>query len=232
VQKCVTDRRQHPNLTYVAETVVDLLQSTVPGAQNDRNVAFLAEHFQKALNQNTFLCVSSLYGRTHEAGRVAPMSKAEQRMGAKLHCLYGLPIHLPFNDIEQATRKPIYPYAMSRVYDLRSYTRQTFWGPFLDDGSQNVDWEKVEAIMVVIDHKLQLITENDSGCLPGIWTNPFAGATPNSCSLVTPTASDEPPSYGDFQDPYNISGTWIRVRWPRLALSPLFSLLFPAVLTD
>lgn len=207
-------------MTYVAETVIDLLRNTAPGAQNGRNVTFLAKHFQKALNQSTLLCASSLYGRTDEASRDALMSKEKQRMSANLHCLYGTTIHQKFCGIEQVARKSIYPYAMSRVYDLRSYTRQTFWGPFLDDGSQDVDWEKVEAIMVVIHHKLQFISKYNFGVLPGMWTDPFVGATPNSCSLVPQTASEKLPDCRDFQDPYNITGIWLRVRQPKLALSP------------
>ena len=36
----------------------------------------------------------------------------------------------------------MYPFACSKVYDLRQYSARTMWGPFLDDCSMRVDWEK------------------------------------------------------------------------------------------
>lgn len=53
----------------------------------------------------------------------------------------------------------VHPYARSRVYDLRRYTHANMWGPFLDDGSQAVDWEKVQAIMIVLAYNLRIYTE-------------------------------------------------------------------------
>lgn len=49
-----------------------------------------------------------------------------------------------------------YPYALSRVYDLRQYTTLNEWGPFMDDSTGRVDWEKMEAILVVMGYNLGL----------------------------------------------------------------------------
>jgi hypothetical protein len=134
-------------------------------------------------------------------------TKVEHQLSAKLHCLYGVPIEY----LKRTTCKPVYPYAASNVYDLRQYTVKTFWGPFLDDGSQDVDWEKVEAIMVVLGHNLQMFSDRTNGIFEPIWTDPFLGATPNSYLAPSLPPSEGPPDSLDLEDPYNVTGTWMRV---------------------
>ena len=173
-----------------------------------------------------------------------------QRASAKLHCLYGKPIDpipskrcsshyavMPFftlravdltsvpssNTRLQTRREPAHTVARSRVYDLRQYTDHTLWGPFLDDGSQNVDWEKVEAIMLVLGFNLNKFFDRSGGRFPKIWDTPFEGATPKSYVTPPPVAGptkdlDEEisvirelaPSI-DSLDPYSVTGTWMRV---------------------
>lgn len=53
----------------------------------------------------------------------------------------------------------IHPYARSRVYDLRRYRAANFWGPFMDDGSGRIDWEKVQSIFIVLGYGLRMINE-------------------------------------------------------------------------
>lgn len=53
----------------------------------------------------------------------------------------------------------IHPFARSRVYDLRRYRAANFWGPFMDDGSGRIDWEKVESIFIVLGYGLRMINE-------------------------------------------------------------------------
>lgn len=199
-------------MEYVAENVADLLRNTSSEAQHPLNVAFLAELFQKPANAELYLCNSSLYERAKKEGGSPSGTKAEQQLSAKLHCLYGVPILYPRRTI----CKPVYPYATSKVYDLRQYTEKTFWGPFLDDGSQDVDWEKVEAIMVVLGHNLQIFPDRTNGAFKPIWTDPFSGATPGSYKSPSLSVPEGPPLSLDFIDPYNITGTWMRVSSPFL----------------
>lgn len=191
--------------------VTDLLRNTSSEAQHPVNVAFLAELFQQPANAELFLCNSSLYERAKKEGRSPSVTKAEQRLSAKLHCLYGVPILHP----KRTICKPVYPYATSKVYDLRQYTEKTFWGPFIDDGSQDVDWEKVEAIMVVLGHNLKIFSDRTNGVFKPIWIDPFSGATPDSYMSSLPVP-EGPPLSLDFIDPYNITGTWMRVSAPSL----------------
>ncbi len=50
-------------------------------------------------------------------------------------------------------------FARSRVYDLRRYKESNMWGPFLDDSSGRIDWEKVQAIMLDIAYNHRLYAE-------------------------------------------------------------------------
>jgi len=98
------------------------------------------------------------------------------------------------------------------VYDLRQYTDGTLWGPFQDDGKATADWEKVEAIMILLDFNLLAFTQRNAGDFNHSWNKPFVGATPNSYVSWPHNA----PSKGlalplDIQDPYGVSGIWRRV---------------------
>lgn len=160
--------------------------------------------------------------------------KRTQRLCAKLHSLYGVPIEhvhraASTNTTRYALRgdtAPIHPYARSKVYDLRQHTDQTFWGPFLNDGSQTVDWEKIEAIMIILNHSMKAFTQThgipDVASLLPQWDEPFEGAIPHSyvpkASQIpmqsSSIPSNLPKSPGlalESQDPYNITGTWTRV---------------------
>ncbi|KAL8653944.1 MAG: hypothetical protein Q9226_003634 [Calogaya cf. arnoldii] len=146
------------------------------------------------------------------------------RLSAKLHCLYGVPIQrlrVPGSCTALKQGSPVekgklHPFARSRVYDLRQHSESTLWGPFVDDGSQKVDWEKIEAIMMILDYNIRIFTNkyvtHGSNLIPP-WNRPFVGATPYSLNLLSSKSSLErpPPIPVDLQDPYGISGTWMRV---------------------
>ena len=125
-------------------------------------------------------------------------------------------------------------HARSLVYDLRRYTEESFWGPFRPDGSQRVDWERLEAIMLVIQYNLRQFYERTSKRFPLLWHNPWAGIAPRS--FVSPVdwrtrkrerdaiakEAGEEKSEEELaeeaheeemrtKDPYNITGTWMRV---------------------
>lgn len=107
---------------------------------------------------------------------------------------------------------PADTYARSKVYDLRQYTDGSFWGPFKNDGSQDVDWEKAEAIMVVLGYNLRTFNERPCTNAPPVWEAQWRGCTANSfvdqATRLT-TELGQPGGLND-QDPYGISGMWMR----------------------
>ena len=59
----------------------------------------------------------------------------------------------------------LHPYARSRLYDLRRYKPSNYWGPFMDDGSGRIDWEKVQAIYIVLGFGLRMLSERVPGSM-------------------------------------------------------------------
>ncbi|KAI4200457.1 MAG: hypothetical protein LQ350_003905 [Teloschistes chrysophthalmus] len=152
-----------------------------------------------------------------------PAAKSCQQ-SAKLHCLYGLPIqHLPrsrstshHHNLRACQGNQTHPFARSRVYDLRQHTENSLWGPFLNDGSLSVDWEKMEALTIILAHNIRHFS--DKYCEPNSLLlpprhEPFAGATPYTLSLPSVDPQIERPlrNFSALQDPYNITGIWMRV---------------------
>lgn len=143
-----------------------------------------------------------------------------QQICAKLHCLYGVPVRYVQKNPTTNSRYnlrynslPIHPYVRSRVYDLRQHTDGTFWGPFIDDGSLEVDWEKLESIMIILDHNMNLNKRDASPHSDPIpaWDQAFAGAYPYSYFPKSYRLPNEPMVNLESQDPYNVTGTWLRV---------------------
>jgi hypothetical protein len=99
-----------------------------------------------------------------------------------------------------------YPYACSRVYDMRQHTQLTKWGPFRNDTTDRVDWEKVEAISIVLGKNIRGLW-GSAGLFDDIWDTPFFGSFPGSFVPV------KEPEMGDLdrEDPYGIAGSWYRV---------------------
>lgn len=241
-------KREH--LAFVAEQVNSLLETAEIDVEESRNIQLLSDYFENQNNIDVFLCSSSLFSRAGTDMQEAAPTTALQQASAKLHCLYGRPvdpipskhcsssyaisafftirhIHVegsPAAGTRQQTRGvPAHMVARSKVYDLREYTDDTLWGPFMDDGSQNVDWEKVEAVMLVLGFNLSRFTERSDGRFPMLWDRPFDGATPKSyvstpISIDQETEVDEElhsirelsPTIDDL-DPYGVTGTWMRV---------------------
>ncbi|KAK4993389.1 hypothetical protein LTR66_006024 [Elasticomyces elasticus] len=195
-------------LQFVGRTVASLLETaSTPSDSPSLNRTFLVEQFCAQQNIDNFLCSSSLFEHAGLGTQVPAETPADQQLSAKLHCLYGVPVDLIGRRV-----KPTHPYARSRVYDLRNYTDASLWGPFMDDGTENVDWEKVEAIMVVLNYNLRVFSERTNGDFEPFWSLPFEGASPNS--FVSPTTlgiPSEPSLPIESQDPYGVTGTWMRV---------------------
>jgi len=61
------------------------------------------------------------------------------------------------------------------------------WGPFLDDGKASVDWEKIEAIMVVLGHNLRLFVEGARNAFRHVWREAWVGGSPGSFGAVSVT---------------------------------------------
>ncbi|KAK1641119.1 F-box domain-containing protein [Colletotrichum phormii] len=199
-----------------------------------RNAAALANIFRDEPARVAFLCRSSIFDRARgdiarstssrrpqssassasssssssasasaSASRTNPNAADDlHQQSAKLHCLYGRPI---FN-FGRTRSSRVYPYAACKVYDMRQYTTRTKWGPFRDDNSGRVDWEKMEAIMIVMGSniKSQRLTAK---VFSNLWEKPFAGSWSGS---YVPS-----PGRGirdlDLEDPYGVAGTWLRV---------------------
>jgi len=73
----------------------------------------------------------------------------------------------------------------------------------MENGQATVDWERIEAVMIILDHNLKLHAEA-RGSFRGLWNTPFRGCNTESFLSLTPKLEDG--------DPYNVTGTWNRVR--------------------
>lgn len=94
----------------------------------------------------------------------------------------------------------------------------------MKDGSHRVDWEKVEAIMIVLGFNLRRFTDRSDGRFPLVWKHPFVGATPGSYKTPPRIAPSEKKEFDedagvirelalnlDALDPYGVTGSWMRV---------------------
>jgi hypothetical protein len=203
---------------FIVDTICELLaDSSCTAEDGSRNTKLLADRFEQA-DTDALLCQSNLFARIKGETRLRSQA-TDSQLSAKLHCLYGVPIRSGELG-DEGKRGATYPYAISKVYDLRSYTTGTLWGPFSNDGRRLVDWEMMEAVMIVLGHNLNASRE----CTmlgKGIWAQPFAGAMPYSYvasgpprRLVQGPRPKVPPAPElplGFDDPYGISGTWMRI---------------------
>ena len=163
--------------------------------------------FQSDINIDIFLSSSSLFKHAGPAGSAPAATEVERQLSAKLHVFYGLYVQ----PCRQSLR-PVHPHARAKVYDLRRYTEHNLWGPYLDDGSQGIDWEKLETIMIVLGHNIRAFSQRTNGSLKSFWDMPFAGVAENSfISAATCPHLVKSPNARDLDDPYGVTGTWMRV---------------------
>ncbi|CAJ2512352.1 Uu.00g053670.m01.CDS01 [Anthostomella pinea] len=211
-------------LDFVHSTVTALLKNaTTQGARpfvsathpRSRNADLLSSIFSTETNQSAFLCRSIIYERARAEFRAgvhshAPPGPAHQK-SAQLHCLYGVPMLYAYPGVGRVTRSSrMSPFACSKVYDLRQYTRRTKWGPFMDDDTDRVDWEKVEAIMIVLGNNLRKLGLDHYPICRLFCQVPFAGTWPGSYKALPIDTVAEPEEL-KLLDPYGITGTWLRV---------------------
>lgn len=197
--------------------------STIEGSSTfedatDLSHVFISSHDLSATNSATLQEPSG--EPTSSLSGPGSVPSRTRQLSAKMHCLYGVPItHVRKNALANSTYTlrsnslAVHPYARSRVYDLRQHTDGSFWGPFTDDGSQEVDWEKIEGTMIILHHNMRLFASTHRECSDQIpaWDQPFAGANPKSYVSEQTNLPMEPSVPLEASDPYNVTGTWIRI---------------------
>ncbi|OAA68411.1 f-box domain protein, cyclin-like protein [Niveomyces insectorum RCEF 264] len=241
---------QTPNkseLPFVHRTVKRLLQRSSRIKRHDsdtlfshrpfRNAQRLADLFDAQSNRAAFLCRSFLYERRRNWTRALPLPDApevvaEHQMSAELHSLFGSVVLTTGTDnpVEDLDAPSPYAYAASKVYDMRENSRGSRWGPFVADGSCRVDWEKVEAILIVIRFNVRSKGLFKFPILHKYWDNAFVGSWPESYMPmirdISPLPNDSSPL--DLEDPYGVTGTWMRIVC-FLDYSDFFRFNFPLV---
>lgn len=171
-------------------------------------MALLTRLFNDRANKEAFFCQSTLWNRARVNAKAPSQTTFEDRQAsARLHCLYGVPIVLP----PRTSFYSSYPYACSILYDLRNYTEENLWGPFLSDSVASVDWERIEAVMLVLGYNLMMFTESTWGIFKPLWTVPFSGVSPESFRSVPLSSTGTPSPPANALDPYNVTGSYMRV---------------------
>ncbi|KAL2156987.1 hypothetical protein VTH06DRAFT_8830 [Thermothelomyces fergusii] len=175
------------------------------------------------------------HARTPFGWRRPRRPREAHQLSAKLHCLYGWGLGIedgvrPGSTEAEARRRAmcvargtgVFSLACAKVYDLREYTAGNKWGPFLDEDEDGdgegagvrVDWEKVEAILIVLGANIRAKALERFPIFWYFWGKPFAGSWRGS---YIPWSKDreqgkesEVPEL-DRLDPYGVSGSWLRV---------------------
>ena len=220
--KSTTDEynEQLGHFPFVCNTVIRLLRdasltNNLPEEERaSQNVSYLRDLFAESPSAMVFMQQSSLFERikykVHTGNRHTSRNHDHQ-LSAKLHCLYGKPILQAGRTRSAMT----YPYACSRVYDMRQHTALTKWGPFRDDETGRVDWEKVEAISIVLGKNVKGLW-GSAGVFDEIWDTPFWGSFPKSFVPIKEAEKGDL----DLQDPYGVAGSWYRVSTLALSTGP------------
>ncbi|KAL8927219.1 MAG: hypothetical protein Q9208_002395 [Pyrenodesmia sp. 3 TL-2023] len=220
------DNLKLENIESVAESVMHMLQTDVTIDSSASNVLLLDVLFTQSSNYDTLLCQSTLHQEplgialgavAREKQVLCHSSSIRSQSSAKLHCLGGVLYHLaedPWNS--SLLTKQITARAASCVYDWRQFGTFNRFGPFVDKDTLRVDWEKMEAIQYILSDGCQ--TFMGDVCMPGdgdsdriitdAWEDPFEGVVPGSFVTPIPRKVISPL---DARDPYNVTGTWIRV---------------------
>ncbi|KAF2680848.1 hypothetical protein K458DRAFT_88548 [Lentithecium fluviatile CBS 122367] len=197
------------NFNFVASTIDSLISKASSQQETSLTTAQLSPLFGNPQNLDAFLYRSSLYGRAGTSAQKAASTEKDRQLSAKIHCLYGIPT-------TTAGRRALstHPYARSRVYDLRGYTDANKWGPFRNDGSMHVDWEKVESLMVVLGYNSGLCCRRFLHRFRAPWSEPFEGVIPEKSTVLPEyplTLVTEPEVSLEMKDPYGVSGVWSRI---------------------
>ncbi|VUC25352.1 unnamed protein product [Clonostachys rosea] len=208
--------KEADRLPFVCETVSRLLKhaslnhgSRDEGEESERhvsrNVEYLSGLFENEVAARVFTQQSPLFDRINSRfqGSVPfPQPLEKHQQSAKLHCLFGRPAQRGGRTRSTTT----YPWACSKVYDIRDYSQANWWGPFRRDGTGRVDWEKLEAINILMWKNISTQCPR-TDLFDEIWDTPFFGSFAHSYVPTNlPKLSDL-----DAQDPYGVAGTYYRV---------------------
>ncbi|KAK0671141.1 hypothetical protein QBC41DRAFT_316471 [Cercophora samala] len=177
--------------------------------------------------------------------------RERRRMSAHLHCLLGIQDLLRDVTSGSSLKKwtlaeRAYATACAKVYDIREYKREeTAWGPFYTPGDGEkkekkkgglrVDWEKAEAIMIVLGTNLRAKGLAFFDAVEHVWGKRFGGVWEGSyipwvpesalANLEKKKMEEEENADEDEEerekrleleelarrDPYGVKGTWLRV---------------------
>ncbi|CAK7217388.1 hypothetical protein SEUCBS140593_003196 [Sporothrix eucalyptigena] len=179
-----------------------------------RNEGHLERLINGRSNYDAFFTRSFLYDRMRRPKSQLPFPDkplALHQASAQLHCLLGAVVLKHVVNERKVVHS--YPYAVSKVYDMREYSRASLWGPFMSDGSGNVDWEKVEAIMLVLRYNLIRKDFMRFKVIHTYWNSKFLGSSPGSYRPLIRNMEDLPDDTVelDNEDPYGVTGTWLRL---------------------
>ncbi|OJD34844.1 f-box domain-containing protein [Diplodia corticola] len=183
------------NFPFISSAVDDLVALSSSCSQSSATARFLRRHFGESstTNRAAILSGSSLYHRAGSEVQKPFDDECDRQMSAKLAVLHGVPMELS----DRRQTKPVHSYARSRVYDLRRYTDETLWGPFMDDGSQRVDWENLESLLIVLSWNINRFCERAYGRFRPLWNVPFTGVPTNSFRSKAPYRFADDPSDDD-----------------------------------
>ena len=168
----------------------------------------------KPPNREEYLEKSSIFPpREIDVLEVASETTYEERqLSARLHVLSGIYHDADETESCASNAHAVHPYARSRVYDLRRCKPGNFWGPFTSDGSQNIDWERLQATMIDLSYNLRELCAKTDGRLNLLRETPFEGLGANSyVSQPLTSSKKQAENLLDADDPYGISGTWMRI---------------------
>jgi hypothetical protein len=171
------------------------------------NIMFLTSCFKYQDNIVIFLANSSIFERSGKTRLplITHQPVELRQLTARLYCYHGI------TPCEQGKEGTILQgFARSTVYDLRNYTDKTLWGPFRKDGSLSVDWEMVQAIQIILARNFRAYAVAPGDYEPK-WAQPFGGVARSTLKSSYTPLVDQPDLSLEDRDPYNVSGTWIRV---------------------
>lgn len=203
------------NLQAIEDTMFKLLRNATPspGATPSsstpthlpsRNVLFLEELLKDPFSRDLFLYLSGVFHRPARP-HVPSDTFWEAIPGmAQLNCLYGN-VNMSSASVNYSI-STAHAWAECKAYNLTECTVNGNWGPFRDHEGGEVDWNRVEAAMMVLANNAGGGKWDKSGCMTsGL---PFSGSYPYSFSC--PILRRDPCIDVDT-DPYGITGTWTRV---------------------
>ncbi|PQE32950.1 F-box domain-containing protein [Rutstroemia sp. NJR-2017a WRK4] len=196
------------DIQFVTRAVQHYQDNANSNVKHSLNMKYIRELFgSHPLNNDLFLRQSQkTYQRLqkHPGTRFPALSPEDKQATAKLHVLRGITFH-------EAVEA--FAVAASNVYDLRQYTTLNMWGPYMNDGLATVDWEKIEAVMIVLTCNLGAYQTRGGGWIRTQWNNAAwdGRARPNTFRHISIRETESPPMKSTDWDPYNVTGTWLRL---------------------